>query len=314
MKLRSSLLNPIWLFAFFLTLSVCAHAADVSVDCSKKKTITAALASLTKLGPNTVHISGACNEAVNIDGFDRLTLVGDGTASINDPTPTSDPDLEDTTMIFIANASRVDIQNITVNGGAVGIGCYAFSVCRLFGVHVQGSAGNGVEFVRAYGFIYDNSVIENNRFNGLQVTAGGDVNVIPANTSTQPIFQNNGAGVVATDNSHVQLVATVQNNQADGIDVIRGSNLRLLATSLVTGNSGRGIFVRDGSAVMQASVTSNTGFGVSLGNLAFVQFSGATVTGNGGGSVVDVHCGSVTAATTGASTTGGTTDCTEPAP
>jgi hypothetical protein len=299
-----------------LVLTTLAHAADVSVDCSgtnKKKlpSITAALASIPKVGPNTIHISGTCNEAVVVDGLDRLTMVGDGTASINDPNP-QPPDLEDTAVLSINNSDHIEVQNITVNGGAEGIQCAGFSVCRLTAVHVQNSVATGVQFVRSYGFIFDDSVIENNAGVGLAATAGSNVNVIPLNTSTNPIIRTNGVGIQVADNSHVQTVATVQNNSADGIQVFRGSNIRLLVGTVVSGNGGRGVFLRDSSGLFsQSSIIGNTGSGVNLGPLSFAQFSGTTVSGNGS---PDVNCASVTAATTGATTVGGATNCTEPAP
>src|SRR6267143_1329833 len=46
--------------------------------------INAALASLDPSEDNTIYVSGACSENVNITGFDRLKLIAQNGASINE--------------------------------------------------------------------------------------------------------------------------------------------------------------------------------------------------------------------------------------
>ncbi len=106
--LSRSLLLP--LVAMFGICAV-AQAAIVNVNCNanKNNSINVALGKLNKRGPNTVRVSGNCNEAVVIDGFDRLTLEGNPTATINDPTPSPDPDLEDTTVVDIQDSDHVNL-------------------------------------------------------------------------------------------------------------------------------------------------------------------------------------------------------------
>ncbi len=299
---------------FSLVLTTLAQAADVNVNCNdpkKNNSINAALASLSKGGPNTIRVSGTCNEAVVIDGFDRLTLVGNPTATVNDPTPTT-PELEDTTVILITDSDRVGVQGITVNGGAAGITCQAFSVCILRDVHVHNSVGAGVQYARSSGFIFDNTVIEDNGGNGLTVVNGSNVSVF--GDPVGPIIQDNGfSGVNVTNDSHFQLtVGTVLNNGINGINAQRGSNVNLFGT--VTGNGSHGLSLSSSTATIQeATITGNTGNGVRVANLSLARFLGATVSGN---SAPDVNCTSTTAVTTEATTEigAGTTNCTEPAP
>ena len=303
-------------FLVVSAVAVPAHAADVSVNCSARKnnSINAALAILIKGGPNTVRVSGICNEAVAISGFDRLTLIGNPTATINDPTPNQGSD-EDTSVVSIFDSDRVVVQGITVNGGAEGIGCTGFSVCRLQDVHVQGSLGNGVNFARSSGFVVDNTVIENNAENGLAVVNGSNVSLFPStDTAPVPIIRDNtGGGVSVNDDSHFSLIGTVRDNGGDGIVADRSANLRLIGAT-VTGNGGRGLFLRASTARIQTtSITGNTGNGIEVANLSLARIQGGnTVAGNG---TWDVNCSSATAVTLGIlNLIGADTNCVEPAP
>lgn len=301
-----------------------AQAADVAVNCGARKnnSITAALAGLIRSGPNTIRISGDCNEAVSIDGYDRLTLIGNPTATINDPTPDQGADYEDTTVLNIMDSDRVVVQAIAVNGGAQGISCSGYSVCRLFDVHVRGSLGNGVTYARSSGFIADNTIIEDNAGAGLVVVNGANVNLIPMNTTSVPIIRGNGAGANVTDDSHLQVSGVIRDNTGNGITAERGSNVRILGDpesgwGIVTGNGGHGLFLRASTGVVSfATITGNTGNGVQVAQLSYARFQGAnTISGN---AAPDIDCSSATAATLAATTSGvsggGTTDCVEPAP
>lgn len=294
-----------------LIFTAMAQAADVTVDCSAKKnnSINAALATLSKGGPNTIRVSGICNEAVLIDGFDRLTLVGNPTATINDPTP-SPPETEDTNVINISDSDRVVLRNLVVNGGVTGIACGLYSVCHLLDVHVHNSVDTGVLVFRSSAVIGDSTVIEDNAGSGVLAGGGANVHVIPFNTNVAPTIQQNGVGVTVVDDAHVTIFGAVQNNAGDGINLQRGSNIRLFGT--VTGNGGSGLFLRSSTARIAAStITGNSGSGVTVANLSFASFAGNDITGNG---APDVNCTSATAVTTGSAGGGGTTNCTEPAP
>jgi hypothetical protein len=294
-----------------------AQGANVTVNCGAKKnnSISAALAALVKSGPNTIQISGICNEAVTIDGMDRLTIIGDPTATINDPTPSSDPEVEDTTVIAIWDSDRIVVQGITVNGGATGIGCFWYSVCRLIGVQVHGALGEGVSYARSSGIVGDDTLIENNGGAGLSAVAGSNVLVIPLKTTTVPTIRNNGSGIRVVDGSHLTMAGSIQDNTGTGITAERGSNVRVFGE--VTGNGGRGLYLRSSTAaVTGATITGNTTNGVVVANLSFATFTaGNTITSNGS---PDIDCASTTAVTIGATsstnTGGGTTDCVEPAP
>ncbi len=288
-------------------------SATVTVDCNDGKKINAALARLRKQGPNTVKVKGTCNESVSIDGFKLLTLIAEPGASINDPTP-SIPDDNDVVDIF--NSSEVTLQGFAINGGNIGVSCFAYTTCRLVDIHVQGAA-IGIALSRTSAFILGNSVIENNVVGVILIAASnlGIANSIFGGAG--PVIQNNGDdGVRLFDNSSMALTSTIQNNAGDGIDANTGSSVRL-ANAVLTGNGGNGVRVRASVARFSGSntINGNLGNGVLLQQLSFATFEsgGTTITGNAS---PDVRCASSTAATVGATTNigGGTTNCTEPAP
>ncbi|MEK7413760.1 MAG: right-handed parallel beta-helix repeat-containing protein, partial [Planctomycetota bacterium] len=293
--------------------------ANVTVDCGAKKSnsITAALGALNKHGPNTILITGTCNEALSIDGYDHLTLLGNPTATISDPTPSQSPEDEDTTVVLIFDSDRVVLQGITINGGATGIACQGFSVCWLQDVHVHGTFGIAVQFIRSSGFLFDDTVIEDNVGFGLSALSGSNVSLGPRNSNVAPTIQRNETGAFVGDNSHVQFTgSSVQDNSGVGIQVVRGSNVRVLGP--VTGNGAEGVILVGSTArIAGATITGNTGNGVVVANLSYANFSGGnTINGN---DTLDVNCSSTTAVTQGTGNAnnlggGGTTNCTEPAP
>ena len=81
-----------YVFASILLLSAgsVAQALTLSVDCSSKERINSIGAALKVLQgplgslPNTINVSGACNENILIQNMDRLTLNAVGGASITD--------------------------------------------------------------------------------------------------------------------------------------------------------------------------------------------------------------------------------------
>ncbi len=340
---------------FTLLAAASAYATNLTVDCKAKKnnSIQAALNLLSKQGPHTITVSGACNQAVLIEKFDDLTLVTTTGASINDPTPL---DLEDNNAVNISQSRNVTLQGFTINGGVEGVACFDFSVCILRELVLEGQSDNGVAFSRSSGFV-DNTTIQNTLFSGLGLFSSSEVlfgsGIFAPGTST---IQNNGTadngsiGVNVQNGSHLALLGvTIQDHDfGDGVSVGFGSLLRVF-NSTITGNAGNGISVTSAivrllgsfgpnsvtnnggngvnlafTSTMQAgaggplNITGNTGHGVFVGHLSFVRLGGTrTITGNAS---PDVNCSASTAKTSGVGDStspnlgGGTTNCTEPAP
>ena len=308
-----------------------SQAAVVTVDCSKKsaKSINATLATLDKSATNTVKLVGACKELVVIERFRDLTLVGSAGASISDPTPSdptpSAPDDEIDTVLYIGPQSNVTLRSLTITGGASGISCVQISICTLEDVIVEDVKGAGVSFGRSSGTLLGNTIIRGNLGGGLALGASivGGGQLVDGGPSPQIIDNLGGHGVRMTDNSTFRGGPyTIAGNFGDGVNAFASAvslggspDLR----TAVTGNGGRGIFLQ--SSTLRGgylSVTGNTKNGVVVSQLSFFRSGLDAISGNG--EQPDVHCASVTAATSGTGGSlaptlgGGTTDCTEPAP
>jgi nitrous oxidase accessory protein NosD len=188
-----------------------ANGATVTINCDLGQSISAALATLDPVVPNTVYVSGTCNENVYIESFDHLTLIAKAGASINDASSGN----EDVVTIF--HASRVTLQGFKVNGGADCLVCQDASVCQLYGNTFE-NGGTGANIFQAQARIIDD------------------------------VFQNNGTGLFLFATADVWAInVTVQANQASGAHVGFGSSLHLLNGSVIQNNGGNGIEISNNS-------------------------------------------------------------------
>ena len=296
------------------TTGVSGGGINFKVNCSQKvggnlPSISAALKLLLPAVQNTITVSGACNENVSLQGFDRLTLITTTGATINDASGGQLPVLD------IEDSRRVTVQGFNINGGADGIVCGSASVCYITGNTVQSSAGQEGILIGggSRGFLLNN-MVKNNSQRGMTVNEGGQA------FSSTDTFQNNAdTGIVLNTNGFLECVSsTVENNGNGGIVVTDHSTLRSISCA-VGGNTGDGVIVQRGSAARfdsylgATTVSSNTGNGVFVRDLSSGFFSpGASITGNQSGT--DVVCAPQFPATRGTATNigGGTTNCTEP--
>jgi len=239
---------------------------------------------------------------VLIRGFDHLTLRAKPGATINDASGGNG------FVLNIEQSSNVTVEGFTINGGAIGVMCSLFSVCRFEGNTIQGASIAGVHFIQAQGFFGANTLQNNG--NGLVILESSSVR------SVGLLIQNNSvSGVdVDTHGSFDSVGDTIRDNGSSGIELYHG--FAVLVGTSVTGNSGNGLTVASHSSVDVESnsvVTGNGASGVFLKDLSFVEFRGlSTVTGNFSG--LDVACFPQFPATRGALTNigGAITNCTEP--
>jgi hypothetical protein len=300
-------------FIILLQVSL-AHCAEVAVDCGKKKSINAALATLTRQGPNTITISGLCSEAVVIDGFSNLTLAGNPGAAINDPTPL---DPNDNNLVEVRNSANVTLKGLTLSGGSTGVFCGNFATCHLMDLTLQNAALYGVSYNRSGGVISGTTLIQNNGIAGVLLTQAANVRIV----SPGAIQNNAGPGLFVFGNSVLVLAgAVVANNGGHGL-LVDASFIRSLG-STITGNGLPGValttsvakFEEHEAAPVGNTITGNAGPGVRVSSLSHASFDAGVahnVTGNAGG--IDVRCVSATAVTSAATTNigSGTTNCTD---
>lgn len=298
------------LLVFVSAFCVNARAADLKVNCSGSgalSTINGALKLLSPMGPNTVTVSGACNENVVIQSFDRLSLIANPGASVTDA---SNGNLD---TILITDSQGISLTGFTINGGDTGVRCVNGSLCRLSGNTVQGVQGYGV-VVNGSRASLNGDTIQNNILRGLSVVDDGAVD------ASGITVQGNGDGVVLNTAGHVTAFGgtTIQNNQGFGVLAANGSTFRCFPCT-ITGNAIDGIRLLGASRAILDTffginvITGNGGAGVFLRDLSFASFAvGDIVTGNAGGT--DVVCAPQFSATRGAITNigGGKTNCVEP--
>lgn len=315
-------MRSFWYFNRLTLIIICAvmfphyaTGANLKVHCGAKgalSTINGALKMLHPEEPNTITVSGTCNENIVIQSFDRLTLISDSGATINDASVGLNA------VVDIEDSRSVTLREFTINGGSDGVLCSNASVCYLTANTVQSSAGQEGVFVTngSRAFLTANR-IQSNGQRGLTVNESSQV------FSTTDSFQGNvDVGIVV--NSSAYLVATnsvVQNNGSDGSDGLVASDhstLRLISCT-ISGNKGNGVRLQHSSDARfdaysgLSNITGNGGSGVLVRDLSFGFFGpGNNITGNLSGT--DVVCAPQFPATRGALTNigGGTTNCIEP--
>ena len=295
-----------WAFLCAVVLSIGAQGATLRVRCSGNTVpskINDALKLLNPAGPNTLKVVGTCNENVFIQGFNRLTLIADPTATISDASGGTD------IVVNIDDSTDVTLQGFTVTGGVIGVLCGNFSVCRFAGDTIQGASVAGVQAYQSRAN-FETSTIQNNG-NGLVSLESSS-----ARCDGLVIQQNQASGVIVdTGGSFAAFSTTIRDNSGNGIDALNHGSVILLATT-VTGNFANGVNVSGHAAAdfeVDNAVTGNGADGVVVKDVSFADFRGAnTIIGNGSGR--DVDCQPKFPATRGALANigGGTTNCVEP--
>lgn len=142
-------------------------------------------------------------------------------------------------------------------------------------------------------------------------------------SSGSDVFRGNGGvtsgAITAISGGYLIAVNSIVQNNGGVAGMLAASHATLrVASCTISGNSGDGVVLRGSSEARfenfagPLTITGNGGSGVSIGDLSFGLFQGATVTGNLGGT--DVLCNPQFSATRGALTDigGGKTNCVEP--
>jgi len=289
----------------FSSLHVMANT--VTVQCGGTQhpnSISEALGLLNPNVPNTINVSGTCNENVVINKFTRLTLSGRPGSRVVDASGKASQ------TILVIDSTDVVFQNMNIDGGLVGIQCDSFSVCRFSGDTVRNSGG-GIQITQSRAEL-DTTSIRHTQ-NGLTSLDASSVRI-----DFDVDIENNQFGIDVQGGSTLESFgATVSNNQLAGFYVSGQANL-LLSSTTVAGN-GNGIEVDSHSNIDLLSgntITGNQDYGIYLFDLSFARFDpGNNVTGNntGGTGALDIACFDQFTATRGAltNTGGGTTNCVE---
>jgi hypothetical protein len=260
------------------------QAANVAVQCGggadedSYQSISAALSHLDPRGPNTVTVSGSCQENLSITYFNRLTLNANPGASISDASGGK------SNVIAITDSQTVIFNGFTINGGVV---CQTVSTCAFFGDTFRNAPGDGVAITdTSYAVISGSTITDNPSGRGLLVAGGSHVNASGITVRSNGASGFSGIRVVQ---SAVLLLAnsTIANNGRDGIAVTDHSSLHS-TDNTVTENANNGISLASGSEARFTAITTgnviggNGNYGVLIADLSLGnnETAGNSTSGN----------------------------------
>ena len=210
--------------SIFLALALFAvaptSAATITVDCNTGAAIGPAIG---KLKPGDVLlVQGTCRENVLIHSeINGVTVDGQGKATI------TAPDARQPTVQVLGR--EITIKGFTVTGGFFGIAVNRGGTALIENNTIEGATHSGVEVSQnSFGRVVNNT-IRRNRQNGILVLGSASAHI----------------GVVRTDDE-LPRPNIIQDNEGDGIHVIRASTARIIGNTL-RGNRGSGLAVRQTS-------------------------------------------------------------------
>ena len=120
----AGLLFPPWVLA---DTTASASKKEVLVRCDAGQKIGWALSKLDKMRPNVVRVSGACQENVDISGFDDLTIVGKPGATLL-PVP---PVTAHAIGVWASHLVSIEGLTIRITDGRTAFGLVACYACIL---------------------------------------------------------------------------------------------------------------------------------------------------------------------------------------
>jgi len=275
--------------------------ASYKVDCDQGQTITAILKAIAN-GPNgghaTIDVYGTCKENVLIQKLDRVILVGHNGATIQDVSNNTNY------VVTVDLSTFIDLQNLTITGGFIGVGCIEMSSCTMENDVVQNALGAGLHIARSNVISNGNTFL--NDSTGVNVQNGGIL------LSQSDTMSGNVIGVNVLGANYTAAGNVIQNNSRFGIRAYNNATLRL-SDMTVTNNGGTGISLESASTInfsdgTGTSISGNGGHGMQMLDQTNAVFSGLdTISGNTG--QPDLYCGGNYWVATNIANIGGTTNC-----
>lgn len=222
--------------------------ARVEVDCAAGQQILPALSTLAL--NLTIVLRGTCEESVRIMR-DNVTLRGgEPGAGLRASSP-------EQTLLQVWGARAVDLSNLTLQGGRVGLSVSAGAFVFVASLDISG-ADFGVQMSNARGSFHE-CKIHDNVNDGFNQHLGAS-----AYLQNSEVY-NNGTGVSMSGGEFSTYGATIRDNSWVGVWAFGGSNIRV-EQSTVTRNANEGLFLTGGSSatVGRSRIVANGSDGINL--------------------------------------------------
>jgi parallel beta helix pectate lyase-like protein len=218
----------------FLLLPAAAHAQPCTavVGIFPYPSINAAVAALPP-GPNTITVTGMCNENVVLADVRSLTIIaGAGGAKIVQPQDSNTFDIIRSQNITLQNLEIAGVPGSTPGFGGGGVSISETSDVHLIGCDIHSNEGGGVLGINSTVLFLLNTNIHNNTpGDGLDVSGSSTADV------TLTTIQNNGCtGLVACANFGF--------GGGVGVFITRNSVVSFHRNTLIQNNGDLGIVAR----------------------------------------------------------------------
>jgi nitrous oxidase accessory protein NosD len=241
----------LWTIVTLVTVDDAFAQTIRPVDCSAGETIATAVA--TAKPGDTLAVRGICKETVIIPAeAARITLDGQGVASISHPTGITTPG--PAAHVVYIRGRGITVSGFRIFGGVDGVHLSGPAHAVVHGNVISGNKGRGVHVDKgSVAQIYDN-VIERNAGGGIHVTESSMARIgflIPPQAQLQPNqIKNNGSyGIFVEHGSTARIVGNrVEANDGPGVRVDRSSEADVAANT-IGGNSGDAVLVTRNSGV-----------------------------------------------------------------
>lgn len=255
------------LLAAGMVAPVSAQTLSFTVDCASGQSIEQAVTRGDARKPLLLIVRGTCNESVTISR-DDVTLRGDPQVGGTVVGVTG----RDTILI---SASRVNIEDLNVVGGNIGIRLQGPFFAGVSNSSVRDTSGNGI-LVRAGDIAISGTTVDGAGNSALALHRGASARVLNSR-----FLNSRYAGVFANTNSTADVSGSEMTANGSHGAQFEGSSHGTLRNNLISGNAASGIVVSESQAtIAENTITTNGAHGVLAQAAATVGLSGNTISAN----------------------------------
>ena len=266
-------------------------AAGANVDCTGATpgaftSISAAIASLPPVGPNSINVLSSCTENVVIFGYSNLSISAvPGTSTVTASDANRRP-------LAIVNSTNISIDGINFSGGR-GVLINNSTGVQISDGILHDSSRQGILSLSSVVDIF-NLTISNNAFAGVSASSGtfnvdGGVTITANVRSGIAMFNghlalNGGDGTPGTEN-------VFSNNGGAGVVVFNSSEADIGGDNRITGNGARfavEVIHTSTLSMTDGTIANNIGIGVHCGETSHCEWDGVTSISNNAGGGIEI--------------------------